>query len=64
MLYDIDIAFRKFAEEQNMRLWRAPSLNDSPIFISALAELARVHLDAAAKMRSTLVRDEQSSSNA
>jgi protoporphyrin/coproporphyrin ferrochelatase len=64
VLYDIDIAFCKFAEERNMRLWRAPSLNDSPIFISALAELARVHLDAAAKMRSTLVRDEQSSSNA
>lgn len=41
VLYDIDIAFRQFASEQGMQLWRAPSLNDSPLLISALADLVR-----------------------
>ncbi len=41
VLYDIDIAFRQFAAEQGMRLWRAESLNDSPTLTSALADLAR-----------------------
>jgi ferrochelatase len=41
VLYDVDIAFREFAAEQGMRLWRAESLNDSPTFISALADVAR-----------------------
>ena len=41
VLYDIDIAFKKFAEENGMRLWRAESLNDSPVFVAALAGLVR-----------------------
>jgi ferrochelatase len=41
VLYDIDIAFRKFAAERGMRLWRAESLNESPTFVGALADLAR-----------------------
>jgi len=41
VLYDIDIAFKQFAEEQGMRLWRAESLNDSPLLIAALADVAR-----------------------
>ena len=41
VLYDVDIAFREFAAEQGMRLWRAESLNDSATFISALADVAR-----------------------
>ncbi len=41
VLYDIDIAFRKFAEERGMRLWRAESLNGSPLLARALAELVR-----------------------
>jgi len=41
VLYDIDIAFKKFAEERGMRLWRAESLNDSPLLAKALAEVAR-----------------------
>jgi ferrochelatase len=41
VLYDIDIAFRQFASEQGMQLWRAPSLNGSPLLISALADLVR-----------------------
>ena len=40
ILYDIDIAFRKFAEEHGMRLWRADSLNDSPTFAAAVADVA------------------------
>ena len=44
ILYDIDIAFRKFAEEHGIRLWRAESLNDSPIFAAAVADVARVRL--------------------
>ena len=41
VLYDIDIAFKQFAEKQGMRLWRATSLNDSPLLTAALADLAR-----------------------
>lgn len=44
ILYDIDIAFRKFAEEHGMRLWRAESLNDSPTFAAAVADVARTRL--------------------
>jgi len=44
ILYDIDVAFRKFAEERGMRLWRAESLNDSPTFAAAVADVARVKL--------------------
>jgi ferrochelatase len=44
VLYDIDIAFKKFAEQQGMRLWRAESLNGSTMLTSALAELARASL--------------------
>jgi protoporphyrin/coproporphyrin ferrochelatase len=39
VLYDIDVAFKEFAEAQGMRLWRAESLNDSPLLTSALAEI-------------------------
>ena len=44
VLYDIDIAFRQFAESVGLRLWRAESLNDSPRLISALAELVHSRL--------------------
>jgi ferrochelatase len=44
VLYDIDIAFRQFAEEQGMRLWRAESLNESPLLTAALADLVRARL--------------------
>ena len=45
VLYDIDIAFKQFATELGLQLWRAPSLNDSPLLISALADLvhSRIH---------------------
>ena len=41
VLYDIDIAFKEFAEKEGMRLWRAESLNDSPLLTAALADVAR-----------------------
>ena len=44
VLYDIDIGFKQFAAEQGMRLWRAASLNDSPVLTSALAHLVRSRL--------------------
>jgi len=44
VLYDVDIAFRRFAEENGMRLWRAESLNDSAEFMRAVAALATERL--------------------
>ena len=44
VLYDIDIAFREFAEKEGMRLWRAESLNESPTLVAALADVARSRL--------------------
>jgi len=44
VLYDIDIGFKQFAEKQEMRLWRAESLNDSPLLAKALADIARTRL--------------------
>ena len=41
ILYDIDIAFRKTAEQNGMQLRRAESLNDSPTLIAALADVVR-----------------------
>jgi protoporphyrin/coproporphyrin ferrochelatase len=46
VLYDIDIAFKIFAEKKGMRLRRADSLNDSPTLIAALADVARSRLQA------------------
>lgn len=48
VLYDIDIYFRDFAEKHDMKLWRAPSLNDSRPLADALADLARHGLQRAA----------------
>lgn len=44
ILYDIDIAFKKFAADHGMKLWRADSLNDSPTFAKAVADVARQRL--------------------
>jgi protoporphyrin/coproporphyrin ferrochelatase len=48
VLYDIDIAFQTFAREQSMRLWRAESLNESPLLLEAIADVARGRMAAAA----------------
>jgi protoporphyrin/coproporphyrin ferrochelatase len=44
VLYDIDIGFKRFAEQHAMRLWRAESLNDSRLLTAALADLVRSRL--------------------
>jgi ferrochelatase len=46
ILYDIDVVFKEFAEDQGMRLWRAESLNDSPLLTAALAEIAQSRMTA------------------
>ncbi len=45
ILYDIDIAFRKLAKDRGMELFRAESLNESPLLARALADVARVRLE-------------------
>ena len=39
ILYDIDIAFKEMANDLGLKLWRAESLNDSPILTRALVEI-------------------------
>jgi len=45
ILFDIDILFREFASERGMKLYRAESLNDSPLFVRAVADLVRTRLN-------------------
>ena len=40
ILYDIDILFRGYAAKRGISLSRPETLNDSPLFIAALAEVA------------------------
>jgi ferrochelatase len=44
ILFDIDILFRDFAKERGMKLFRAESLNDSPLFVRAVSDLAQSRL--------------------
>ncbi len=46
VLFDVDILFREFAGERGMQLYRAESLNDSPLFVRAVANLARSRISA------------------
>ena len=46
ILFDVDILFREFAEARGMKLYRAESLNDSPLFVRAVADLAKTRLAA------------------
>jgi len=46
ILFDVDILFRNFAAERGMKLYRAESLNDSPLFVRAVADLARARFNA------------------
>ncbi len=48
VLYDIDIAFKQHAAVRGMQLLRTESLNDSPTFIDAVAEVANARLAARA----------------
>jgi protoporphyrin/coproporphyrin ferrochelatase len=51
VLYDIDIVFKQFAENEGMQLWRAESLNDSPLLTSALEAIVHSRLHAARETR-------------
>lgn len=51
VLYDVDIGFRQFAEEHQLGLWRSESLNTSPTFIAALADLAGSRLGVSGRAR-------------
>jgi ferrochelatase len=44
VLYDIDIGFQEFAKKHDLRLWRADSLNESPMLVAALAEIVHTRL--------------------
>jgi len=44
ILFDVDILFRDFAAQHGIKLYRAESLNDSPVFVRAIAGLARARL--------------------
>ena len=44
ILYDIDIAFKEYAAERDIELYRTESLNTSPLFIEALAAVVWEHL--------------------
>jgi protoporphyrin/coproporphyrin ferrochelatase len=46
VLYDIDIAFKQFAQKEGMRLWRAESLNGSKTLTAALAEVVNGRMKA------------------
>jgi ferrochelatase len=51
ILYDVDVIFKTFAEKEEMRLWRAESLNDSPLLTAALAEIVHSRLKDARETR-------------
>ena len=55
VLYDVDIAFRQFAEKQDMRLWRAESLNNSPLLIAALSDVARSRMAPSSEEKPSLL---------
>ena len=44
ILYDVDTHFRGYARSRGIRLRRPESLNDSPTFIAALADLVKAQL--------------------
>jgi protoporphyrin/coproporphyrin ferrochelatase len=44
ILYDIDIAFKQYAAERDIELYRTESLNTSPLFVEALAAVIWEHL--------------------
>jgi ferrochelatase len=56
VLYDIDIVFRGYAQRRGITIFRPESLNESPLFIEALADL----VDHGARTEETGVKGEQS----
>jgi len=54
ILYDIDIAFRETAANLGLKLWRAESLNASPLLVEALVEVVTGEYAATVDERVTL----------
>jgi ferrochelatase len=46
ILYDIDVAFREYGKAKGVTVHRSESLNDSPLFIQALAAIVRERIEA------------------
>jgi len=46
ILYDIDVVFREFGKARGVTVHRSESLNDSPLFIEALAAVVRERVEA------------------
>jgi len=46
ILYDIDVLFREYGERKGVTIHRSESLNDSPTFIRALAEIVSTRMAA------------------
>jgi ferrochelatase len=44
ILYDIDILFREYGESKGVTVHRSESLNDSPVFIQALADIVSTRM--------------------
>jgi len=59
ILFDVDILFRQFAEVRGMKLYRAESLNDSPLFVRAVADLARARFAALERSCSSGIETEK-----
>ena len=57
ILFDVDILFRQFAAERGMKLYRAESLNDSPTFAKAIAEIVRTRLAATPSCEGSLAAE-------
>ncbi len=47
ILYDIDIMFTEYGKARGVTVLRSESLNDSPLFIRALASIVRARMDSA-----------------
>ncbi len=48
ILYDIDIMFTEYGQARGVTVMRTESLNDSPLFIRALASIVRARMESAA----------------
>ena len=46
ILYDIDVLFRDYGQKKDVTVHRTESLNDSPLFVAALASIARERMAA------------------
>jgi ferrochelatase len=44
ILYDIDVVFRDYGKTRGVTVFRSESLNDSPLFVQALASIVTAHM--------------------